>query len=73
MSRDARACNDIPGFGVKVWPDITLLIVPDAGHSSREPGTMRLLVEVSILVPEVYNPLILAARPRQAADRFSDF
>jgi len=34
---------------------------------------MRLLVEVSILVPEVYNPLILAARPRQAADRFSDF
>lgn len=30
----------------KVWPEITLHIVPDAGHSSREPGTAKLLVEV---------------------------
>ncbi|KAJ7773394.1 proline iminopeptidase [Mycena metata] len=30
----------------KVWPEITLHIVPDAGHSAREEGTARLLVEV---------------------------
>ena len=32
---------------VQVWPEITLHIVPDAGHSSREPGIAKLLVEVS--------------------------
>ncbi|EIN09808.1 proline iminopeptidase [Punctularia strigosozonata HHB-11173 SS5] len=31
----------------KVWPEITLHIVPDAGHSSREPGTAKLLVEAA--------------------------
>jgi len=31
----------------KVWPEITLHIVPDAGHSSREPGTSKLLVEAT--------------------------
>ncbi|KAJ8072406.1 hypothetical protein PM082_015965 [Marasmius tenuissimus] len=31
----------------KVWPEITLHIVPDAGHSSREPGTAKLLVEAT--------------------------
>jgi proline iminopeptidase len=31
----------------KVWPEITLNIVPDAGHSSREPGTAKLLVEAT--------------------------
>ncbi|KAK7050914.1 hypothetical protein VNI00_005026 [Paramarasmius palmivorus] len=30
----------------KVWPEIELHIVPDAGHSSREPGNAKLLVEV---------------------------
>jgi len=30
----------------KVWPEITLHIVPDAGHSSRELGITKLLVEV---------------------------
>ena len=30
-----------------IWPEIELQIVPDAGHSSREPGTSKLLVEVS--------------------------
>lgn len=30
----------------KAWPELTLHIVPDAGHSSREPGTAKLLVEV---------------------------
>ena len=30
----------------KVWPEIDLHIVPDAGHSSREPGIAKLLVEV---------------------------
>jgi proline iminopeptidase len=31
----------------KVWPEITLNIVPDAGHSSREPGIAKLLVEAT--------------------------
>ncbi|KAF8910656.1 Alpha/Beta hydrolase protein [Gymnopilus junonius] len=31
----------------KVWPEITLHIVPDAGHSSREPGIEKLLVEAT--------------------------
>ncbi|KAH7926356.1 peptidase S33, proline iminopeptidase 1 [Leucogyrophana mollusca] len=31
----------------KVWPEITLHIVPDAGHSSREPGIEKLLVEAA--------------------------
>jgi len=31
----------------KVWPEIELHIVPDAGHSSREPGTSKLLVEAT--------------------------
>ena len=33
----------------KAWPEITLHIVPDAGHSSREPGTAKLLVEVCVV------------------------
>jgi len=32
----------------QVWPEITLHIVPDAGHSSREPGITKLLVEVRL-------------------------
>ncbi|KIM39847.1 hypothetical protein M413DRAFT_19611 [Hebeloma cylindrosporum] len=31
----------------KVFPEITLTIVPDAGHSSREPGISKLLVEAT--------------------------
>ncbi|KAI0635737.1 proline iminopeptidase [Trametes polyzona] len=31
----------------KVWPEITLHIVPDAGHSAREPGTAKLLVKAT--------------------------
>ncbi|KAI0279698.1 proline iminopeptidase [Russula aff. rugulosa BPL654] len=31
----------------KVWPEITLHIVPDAGHSSRELGITKLLVEAT--------------------------
>jgi len=30
----------------KVWPEIELHFVPDAGHSAREVGTSKLLVEV---------------------------
>ncbi|KAG5353519.1 hypothetical protein C0989_005966 [Termitomyces sp. Mn162] len=30
----------------KVFPELELHIVPDAGHSSRESGTAKLLVEV---------------------------
>ncbi|KIY67281.1 proline iminopeptidase [Cylindrobasidium torrendii FP15055 ss-10] len=31
----------------KVWPELELHIVPDAGHSSREPGIAKLLVEAT--------------------------
>jgi len=31
----------------KVWPEIELHIVPDAGHSSREPGIQKLLVKAT--------------------------
>jgi len=31
----------------KVFPEITLHIVPDAGHSSREPGIAKLLIEAT--------------------------
>ncbi|KAF9000593.1 proline iminopeptidase [Cyathus striatus] len=31
----------------KVFPELTLSIVPDAGHSSREPGIAKLLVEAT--------------------------
>ncbi|KIP11223.1 hypothetical protein PHLGIDRAFT_84050 [Phlebiopsis gigantea 11061_1 CR5-6] len=31
----------------KVWPESTLHIVPDAGHSSREPGIAKLLVSAT--------------------------
>jgi len=34
----------------KAWPELDLQIVPDAGHSSVEPGTLKLLVEVSLKV-----------------------
>lgn len=33
----------------QVFPEITLHVVPDAGHSSREPGIAKLLVEVCTL------------------------
>jgi len=39
----------------KVWPEITLHIVPDAGHSSRELGITKLLVEV-----RRFQPLLLS-------------
>ncbi|THH14269.1 hypothetical protein EW146_g6042 [Bondarzewia mesenterica] len=41
----------------KVWPEITLHIVPDAGHSSREPGTSKLLVQVGIMLPSSVSTL----------------
>ncbi|EGN98658.1 hypothetical protein SERLA73DRAFT_181225 [Serpula lacrymans var. lacrymans S7.3] len=31
----------------KVWPEITLHVVADAGHSSREPGIEKLLIEAT--------------------------
>jgi len=31
----------------KVWPELTLNIIPDAGHSSGEPGTTKKLVEAT--------------------------
>ena len=40
----------------KVWPEATLHLVPDAGHSSREPGTAKLLVNVRIAVHPLFRP-----------------
>ncbi len=41
-------CPATTAFALKkVWPELTLHIVPDAGHSSREPGTSKLLIKVS--------------------------
>ncbi|KIJ52555.1 hypothetical protein M422DRAFT_26136 [Sphaerobolus stellatus SS14] len=37
----------------KVWPEIELHIVPDAGHSAREPGTTPLLVEAADKMADV--------------------
>lgn len=65
----------------KVWPEITLHIVPDAGHSSRELGITKLLVEVRHS-PSPARPLAqLNVRPsiseslvslHQATDKFAD-
>jgi hypothetical protein len=40
----------------QVWPEITLHIVPDAGHSSREPGITKLLVEVRLSREHIFAP-----------------
>ncbi|KAF9264309.1 proline iminopeptidase [Marasmius fiardii PR-910] len=37
----------------KVWPEIELHIVPDAGHSSSEPGIEKLLVEATDKFAEI--------------------
>jgi len=53
----------------KVWPELELHIVPDAGHSARELGTSKMLVEVG------NNPTYFPARNLrlpQAADKFVD-
>ncbi|CAL1716279.1 unnamed protein product [Somion occarium] len=39
----ARTAYDLK----KIWPEITLHVVPDAGHSSREPGIAKLLVQAT--------------------------
>ena len=53
----------------KAWPELTLHIVPDAGHSSREPGTAKLLVEVSppmLMMGGLYSLIAV-----QATDSFA--
>jgi len=41
-------CPATTAFALKkVWPEITLNIIPDAGHSSSEPGTTKKLVEAT--------------------------
>ncbi|KAM5538507.1 hypothetical protein V8D89_007840 [Ganoderma adspersum] len=41
-------CPATTAFALKkIWPELTLHIVPDAGHSSREPGTSKLLVKAT--------------------------
>jgi len=47
----------------KVWPEIILHIVPDAGHSSREPGISKLLVEVRQTYLKRKSRLILFRQP----------
>ncbi|KAF5359556.1 hypothetical protein D9756_003460 [Leucocoprinus leucothites] len=42
------ACPATTAYALKkAFPEATLHIVPDAGHSSREPGTTKLLVETT--------------------------
>ncbi|KAG9104064.1 hypothetical protein FRC06_005764 [Ceratobasidium sp. 370] len=36
----------------RAWPEIDLKIVPDAGHSAREPGIAKLLTEASPLLEQ---------------------
>jgi hypothetical protein len=59
----------------QVWPEITLHIVPDAGHSSREPGITKLLVEVRLPSPQPNHiPRFRKSSSRlpQATDKFAD-
>lgn len=60
----------------KVWPEITLHIVPDAGHSSREPGTAKLLVKVRDSPPllsraATSRSMIVLTVSSQATDEFA--
>lgn len=60
----------------KVWPEITLHIVPDAGHSSREPGTAKLLVKVRDRPPlqtraATSRSMIVLTVLSQATDEFA--
>ena|ERR1700733_14477092 len=59
----------------KVWPEITLHVVPDAGHSSRELGITKLLVEASKRAPlPTFTPNLNSFSPfTQATDKFADF
>jgi hypothetical protein len=52
----------------KVWPELELHIVPDAGHYSRETGVAKLLVEVR---PTPFAPDVPRSPRSQAADKFS--
>lgn len=56
VSSGSSAGSSLLSFGIqaktaydlkKVWPEVTLHVVPDAGHSAREPGTSKLLVEAT--------------------------
>jgi hypothetical protein len=61
----------------KAWPSVELHFVPDAGHSAKEPGTTKLLSEVS---GAFYSRLQSARRMiqgavlilYQAADKFAE-
>lgn len=45
---DACDCQATTAWALKrVWPEVTLYIIPDAGHSSREPGIEKKLVEAA--------------------------
>jgi hypothetical protein len=52
----------------QAWPEIELHFVPDAGHSAKEPGTVKLLTEVSWTERERRTPCLTSF---QACDRFA--
>lgn len=54
----------------KAWPESTLHIVPDAGHSSREPGIAKLLVSVRncLKISSINTDSVLI----KATDKFAD-
>ena len=59
-------------FSVQVFPELELHIVPDAGHSAREPGISKLLVEVCPFPRSssfLCRPLIIKIK---ATDKFSN-
>jgi len=53
----------------KVWPEVELQVVPDAGHSSREIGTAKMLVEVGRLGTIALHG---ADERSKATDKFAD-
>ncbi|KAF8462330.1 proline iminopeptidase [Russula ochroleuca] len=57
----------------KAWPEITLHIVPDAGHSSRELGITKLLVEVTAPKPYHLNSEFCSFPSLQATDKFAEY
>jgi len=48
----------------KAWPEITLHIVPDAGHSSKEPGNEKLLVQAADQFADLWFLHTAKAKPK---------
>jgi proline iminopeptidase len=41
----------------RAWPELDTVIVPDAGHSSHEPGITRELVAATSRIAETGSPV----------------